>query len=280
MSGPRISRERLMEIRRNLAERDIEILSSIATNRFLTSHQIRRTFFAHHVTDAAAIRASNRVMSRLATLGLVCHLLRRIGGVRAGSGSHVWSLSEAGARMLRTTQELDGLPERLRAHEPTSTFLEHTLAVAEVCLRLSEAADRGEFTIVELHREPQCWRAYSGRDGGVVHLKPDLALVTASGEYEDHWFIEVDRDTEPPSRVIRACLKYEAYRQTAAERKRLGVFPAVVWVTPDSKRAASLEGHIERTPGLSRGLYAVVPLDDLVPLVGAGIGSREISRES
>ncbi|MBS3957476.1 MAG: replication-relaxation family protein [Clostridiales bacterium] len=275
MSRPRVSRGRLQAIRSQLSERDMGVIEEVAKNRFLTSHQVRRHHFADHATDTAAIRATNRSLARLADLGLVLHLDRRVGGVRAGSGSHVWTLTEAGARLLRTAHETDGFPARYRAHEPTTSFLEHTLAVAEVCLRLSEADRGGNFSIVELLREPDCWRAYSGRHGGVVHLKPDLSLVTMCGQYEDHWFLEIDRSTEPPSRVVRACLRYEAYRETGAERKRIGVFPAVVWITPDAKRTNTLRSHITRTPGLSRDLYAVVQIDDLPSLIKAGIGPQE-----
>jgi len=275
MSGERISRGQLESIRSQLSERDTAVLEAVVVNRFLTSHQIRRSHFADHATDAAAIRSTNRALARLADLGLIAHLQRRVGGVRAGSGSHVWTLTEAGARLLRIAAGVEGLPARFRAHEPTTSFLEHTLAVAEVCLRLSEAARGGEFCVIELLREPECWRAYSGRHGGVIHLKPDLSLVTECGDYEDHWFLEIDRSTEPPSRVIRKCLAYEAYRQTRAEQKRVGVFPAVVWITPDGKRAATLASHIAKTPDLTRAHYAVVQIDDLPSLVGAGIGSQE-----
>jgi hypothetical protein len=253
----------------------MNVLEEVANNRFLTSHQIRRLHFADHATNAAAIRSTNRALARLSELGLITHLERRVGGVRAGSGSHVWTLTEAGARLLNLANVMDGLPARFRAHEPTVTFLEHALAVTEVGVRLSEADRGGDFSIVELRREPDCWRAYSGRHGGVVQLKPDLSLVTASGEYEDHWFLEIDRNTEPPSRVIRACLKYEAYRETGAEQKRVGIFPAVVWITPDAKRATNLQNHIAKAPGLSHGSYAVVEIDRLAALIMAGIGSQE-----
>jgi hypothetical protein len=275
MSRPRISRGRLIKIRDNLCGRDFEILESVARNRFLTSHQIRRLHFTHHASADAAVHATNRALARLSRVGLMEHLNRRVGGVRAGSGSHVWNLTEGGARLLRTTGHFDALPERFRRHEPGVTFLEHTLAVAEVGLRLTEAERAGEFTIVELQRDPDCWRAYSGRHGGVVNLRPDLALVTTSGDYEDHWFLEVDRDTEAPSRVIRTCRSYEAYRQTGAERKHIGISPAVVWITPDKKRAATLRSHIVRDGGLSRAHFAVVSLDDLPSLIKAGIGSQE-----
>lgn len=280
MSGPRISRGQLEVLRSRLSERDLEILASLAANRFLTSKQMRRTHFADHATDTAAIRCSNRALARLAALELICHLDRRVGGVRAGSASNVWSLTEIGGRLLHLNGAFDELPKRLRAHEPTANFLEHTLAIAEVCLRLTEAVRGGDFTILELQREPDCWRAYSGVDGGVATLKPDLALVTACGDFEDHWFVEVDRDTEPPSRIVRACQRYEAYRATSSEQRRLGVFPAVIWVVPHPKRAAALKTHLSKTPGLSRSLFEVVALDDLPSLVKVGFGSRENDHEA
>jgi hypothetical protein len=275
MSGERISRGRLAEIRGSLCERDNAVLESVARNRFLTSHQIRRLHFTDHSSSEAAVRATNRCLVRLSRYGIIDHLGRRIGGVRAGSGSHVWTLTEAGARLLQSIGEFEGLPERFRAREPGATFLEHALAVAEVCLRLTEADQGGSFSVVKLLREPECWRAYSVRHGGVAHLKPDLSLVTACDDYEDHWFLEVDRDTEPPSRVVRACRAYEAYRETGAEEKQVGVFPAVVWVTPDAKRATTLQSHIASAAGLSQDLYAVVQVDDLPSLIRTGIGNQE-----
>jgi hypothetical protein len=280
MSRPRISRGRLEELCTKLSERDLDILTSLATSRFLTSNQMRRMHFADHATNTAAIRSSNRTLARLAALELVCHLDRRVGGVRAGSASNVWSLSEIGGRLLHHSAGFDQLPKRLRTHEPTTTFLEHTLAVAEVCVRLAEAARGGDFAILELQREPDCWRAYSGPEGGVATLKPDLSLVTACGDFEDHWFLEIDRDTEPPSRIVRACMRYEAYRQTSTEQKRLGVFPAVLWIVPHPKRAVVLKTRLSTTPGLSRSLFEVVAIDELPSLVRAGFGSREIDHES
>lgn len=280
MSRPRVSRGRLGEIWSGLSERDVSVLESVAANRYLTSRQIRRMHFSDHATEAALIRASNRALARLAELGLMEHLRRCIGGVRAGSGSHVWSLTEAGARLLTTFDGFGTLPARLRSHEPTITFLEHTLAVAEACLTLSEAAQHGRFDILDLQREPDCWRAYSAPHGGVAQLKPDLALVTASGEYEDHWFLEIDRDTEPPARVVRACLRYEEYRRSGAEQRAIEVFPAVVWVVPDPKRAATLKRHMNSEPRLSRTVFTVVTIEELQSVIATGIGAQERGDES
>lgn len=106
----------------------------------------------------------------------------------------------------------------------------------------------------------------------MLYLKPDLAVVTASGRNEDHWFFEVDRDTEPPSRVVRTCSRYEVYRYSGEEQSRNGEFPAVVWVVPGSKRATTLRSHIAASKGLSHGFYEVVPIVDLLSLIKTGIG--------
>lgn len=270
MIGTRISRAQLESIKARLSARDLAILEAVAANRLMTSRQIRRLHFWDHASDVAAIRSTNRTLARLAELKLITHLDRRIGGVRAGSNANVWSLTEPGARLLRSIDEAD-MPFRFRPQEPTTSFMEHTLAVAEVTVRLSEAARGGDFSLLALDREPACWRAHSGTHGGVARLKPDLYAITASGKYEDHWFFEVDRSTEPPSRVIRTCLKYETYRSTGMEQNATGVFPAVVWITPNEKRASTLRTHLASAQGLTPGLYAVVVPDDLTSLIKAGI---------
>ena len=69
-----------------------------------------------------------------------------------------------------------------------------------------------------------------------MRLKPDLAVVTATAKFEDHWFFEVDLASEPPSRIIRTCLNYQEYRRSGVEQRRLGLFPAVVWIVPTGRR--------------------------------------------
>jgi len=165
---------------------------------------------------------------------------------------------------------VDGLPRRQRHREPSTTFLEHTLAVAEVSLRLREIANRGEVTLLDVQHEPACWRPYSGPGGGTVRLKPDLAVVTATEKFEDHWFFEVDLATEPPSRVLRACLNYQAYRQSGVEQRRLGLFPAVVWIVPTGRRKEILERRLGQHKALSARLFSVITLDELETLIQRG----------
>jgi len=272
VSGQRVSRRELERIRANLTERDTQIVASVAMHRLLSTRQICRLHFGDKPTETAALRSANRTLAKLRDLRLLVALDRRIGGVRAGSGAYVWSLGQVGARLLQRADDVEGLPRRQRKFEPSSTFLEHTLAVAEVSLRLTEAAQRGHVALLDVQYEPACWRAYIGPGGGIARLKPDLAIVTATGEFEDHWFFEVDLATEPPSRVIRACLNYQEYRRSGVEQRRLGLFPAVVWIVPTLRRKETIESRLRRYDGISPGLFTVITLDQLEALIQGGSG--------
>lgn len=275
MSRPRIGHKQLAQLRTDLSDRDIEILTSLAENRFLTSNQVRRLHFADRPTEQAAMRSTNRALAKLDKFDLVDSMERRIGGSCAGSGASVWSLAPAGGRLLMAEGLLQERAKWLRERDPSRNLLAHSLAIAEVCLALSEAERRCELTVLELRREPESWRAYSRSGGGVARLKPDLSAVTASGEFEDHWFLEVDLATEQPHRVISACLNYEAYRRSGAEQKRLGLFPGVVWIVPSLRRKTVLTERLTSDSRLTTGLFAVILLEELIPLMKAGIEQQE-----
>jgi hypothetical protein len=115
--------------------------------------------------------------------------------------------------------------------------------------------------------EPENWRVYSGVGGVLTRLKPDLFVVLASGEYEDHWFLEVDLSTESPAVVIRKCRQYIAYRNTGHEQHNFGVFPFVVWLVPDTKRQESLRRHINSELSGEANWFSVVTMDELESLI-------------
>lgn len=224
MTGLRISRVELERTAAGLSDRDLDILAGVGNHRFLTTKQITRFYFAEKPTETAALRAANRALAKLSDARLLTALERRIGGVRAGSGSFVWAMGSLGSRLLQASHS-DDVPKRRREVEPSRTFLEHTLAVAEVHLRLREAARRDNVTVLGVQLEPDCWRPYTGAGGEVQRLKPDLAAITATEHFEDRWFIEVDMATEPPSRIIRKCIQYQQYMQTGMEQQAAGLFP-------------------------------------------------------
>jgi hypothetical protein len=107
-----------------------------------------------------------------------------------------------------------------------------------------------------------------------------LAVVTESGRYEDHWFVEVDRATEPPNRVIKKCRQYEEYRHSDREQAKHGVFPAVVWVVPNERRRDQLWGRLAIEVANDDRLFTVVTPSDLGALVVAGASEFKDSRPS
>ena len=111
-------------------------------------------------------------------------------------------------------------------------FLAHTLAVSELYVRLVEAQRLGTLELASFTTEPACWRRFPGPSGGRVTLKPDAYAVTRLGAYEDHWFIEVDRSTEPASTLMRKCEQYRRYWQTGTEQAEAGIFPRVLFLVP------------------------------------------------
>ena len=83
----RLSHKRLLELDIVLRERDKEVLLAVQRHRYLLTGQVQRLIFTDAATATAALRAASRCLKKLQSLGLVCTLTRRIGGVRAGSGS-------------------------------------------------------------------------------------------------------------------------------------------------------------------------------------------------
>lgn len=242
-----------------LGKRDQEILNSLEQFRLLNTRQIQRLHFADHRSELAAARAAARVMQRLEALGVVSSLERRIGGVRKGSASYIWQLAATGERFLRAIR---GQAQRRRFMEPGLTFVNHTLAVSEVAVGLLAASrDVEGFTVEKLVTEPQNWRSYLGPHGETRWLKPDLYVVTvhqdADGEYEEHAFLEIDLGTEHLPRIQAKCRMYAAYQATGAHQAEHGLFPAVVWLSPNPARKATLRAAVAAAKGLPGGLFRV-----------------------
>jgi len=253
-----------------LSERDLSILESLRTYRALTTALIRRLHFPHtsgdpartsteHASQPAAAVAAIRVLTRLESHRLVARMQRRIGGVRAGSSGIVWQLGSTGERLLRARH---GDTARRRYSEPSPTFLAHTLAVADLAIVLYELARDKIIELLSVEAEPECWRNFLSTHGVRAWLKPDLFAVTASGDFEQHWFIEADNATEHAPAIARKASIYRQYAATGVHQEQHGLFPAVAWVVPDAKRQDGLTAALQSDPGLRElvkaGLFHVV----------------------
>lgn len=250
---------RTSSLAEQLGDRDLAILSSLDQFRLLTTQQIQRLHFTDHASDLAAARACNRALIRLREIGVVGSLERRIGGVRRGSASYVWQLDATGERFLRTIQ---GQAHRRRFMEPGATFVNHTLAVNDLAVSLIQAArDHSDLGIEALVTEPTNWRRYLGAGGEIQWLKPDLYVVRSSrdadGDYEEHAFLEMDLGTEHMPRIQAKCRMYAAYAATGTYQTQHGLFPHVVWVSPEPNRRKALQKAIASTRALPSGVFRV-----------------------
>jgi len=276
-----------------LSERDWQVLSALAIFRLMRTDQLRRLVFARHGSKESAERTARSSLRRLCVqIGAICHLERRIGGVRAGSAGFVWHLTSVGRRLLAssfastTIMDKSGAsgsrePPRVATTEPSLRLVDHTLAVTEVAVRLREAERVRQLEILALLPEPECWREYLGQGGQRLALKPDLWAVTVpldqagSCTIEDHWFIEVDRGTESLATIRRKGAAYVAYWRAGTEQAKHGVFPRVLWLTPDVARANAITSALadrqptrrSGSPTVPAGLHWAAAMSDAVKVV-------------
>ncbi len=251
-----MTRSSLDALRDRLTDRDYGLLRDVEKYRLLTTRQIQRLHFDHaHPTPVASARACNRTLARLRDLGILRALQRRIGGARSGSAGFVWYLGPAGERVLQTISPRAERRGRRNYREPSRHFTEHTLAIAELAVQTIEAGRHGDIEVLKLQAEPASWQQSLSRFGTMQVLKPDLLVVTASGDYEHHWFIEADLDSEHLPVIVRQCAAYEAFRATGRYQAAHGLFPAVLWVTPAPARAAAIRAAVAATAGLDPALF-------------------------
>ena len=267
-----VGRRQLALVATRLGTRDWHVLNDLARFRLLHAGQIRRLRFAGHANRIAAARACTSALRRLSGFGLIRHLERRIGGVRAGSDSLVWHLAPAGVRLLTTYQNNGEVVAGLIEREPSLRTVQHTLTVTEVTVRLREVERTGQIEIAALQAEPACWREHLTIAGTRTFLKPDLFAITATAgsAFEELWFIEVDLGTESAATIARKAIAYDRYRQTGREQAARGAFPLVAWLTPGEARAEVITSAIygSARDGPNR-LHRAMTLDQFIGVVCA-----------
>lgn len=257
-----LTRTGLEQLSTQLSERDLAVIRSVKQHRFLMTRHIEELHFSDHSTGEAGARVCRRVLTRLTRDRLLTRLRRRVGGVRAGSASYVYALGPIGSRLVDT--------KRRRGTEPSPLFLDHTLAIADAHIELLRAHRQARLELLGVEIEPACWRRFIGAHGSSEAIKPDLFAATAVGAFEDCWFIEIDRGTQSPAAITRKCQSYASYWSTGFEQERRGVFPLVLWVTPDEARAERLVNVISGTRNLKRDLFRVTTAAQLIEVVAGG----------
>jgi hypothetical protein len=251
--------------RRHLSERELAVVASLNRYRYMSARQIEKLHFFNHASPLTGARTCRRVLERLTRASVLWRLERRIGGVRAGSASFIYALGPLGHRVVTDT---DGA--RVRRREPSAEFLDHTLAIAELAVDLHCLTRSGNLDLLDIEPEPTCWRRFTVGLEGVQVLKPDLSVSLRASDYEYHWFVEIDLSTHSAAAVVRKCRLYDRYWATGIEQDRSGLFPRVLFVAPNARRAGLLERTIDSAHHLNAKLFAVTtPADAMAYLTGA-----------
>ena len=265
----RRSKNEIRLLARKLDTREMKILEHLHKVKFATSDQLRRVFFTENKNDTAGLRACNRATKRMKEVGVIDHLDQQVGGKRGGSSGKIWTFSGTGYNLLKleNTKLKVG---RKRLYEPTSIlFLEHMLAINEIYTKLLELNQQKKIELLEAQHEPRCWRTFSER-GISFYVKPDLfaSLVPArEREFETVYFLEIDRATEAPSKVIKKCKQYITYYNSGIEQRQNGVFPFVVWITPNRKRCEQLIRYIHENLPKAEMLFRVITAEEFNLLI-------------
>jgi len=259
MSGRYVTKAVARDLDSRLTKRDLAVTRSVCELRFVSGAQLARMHFA-----GSDPRASRRTLLRLTRLDVLERLERRVGGVRAGSAGFVYRLGLAGQRLAL---ERGWIPDRRRRRSrvPGTLFLSHALEVSELHTRLVEADRLGRIELLERSAEPACWRRYGGVGASI--LKPDSFLRLGAGEYEFVYFIEVDMGTEGSRALNRQLRAYIAYYDGGHEQAEHGVFPKVLWLTPDARRVAAIEECVRELGREHRELFEVAEFGDALEVV-------------
>ena len=254
-----LTTKRLLELDVRLTDRDREITKTVAKLRLVSGTQLERLFFAHGGMPPSRARLTRGALARLTEMGLLTKLARTVGGARGGSGAYVFEIGAAGERLLAYWRG-EGLARTRPAHEPGQRFVAHTLAIAEMYVRLVEAERDQRIEVLAFETEPAAWRRYVGIGSREIVLKPDAFVRIGNGDYEDSWFLEVDLATESSVVLRRQCQAYLSYLQIGREQHDHGVFPRVLWTVPNRARGELLQRVIESLPGEAARLF-VITLD-------------------
>ena len=232
MTPSRISSVRLRSLMEELTPRYTTPLPHLARARLLSGAQLDRLLVDPELSPDTVGRVRRRIMTRLAGAGLVAMLGRRVGGVRAGSAGHIYTLTTAGHRFLAL---LNGGPEPARKQPsptPGDLFLTHTLAVSGIYVDLIEHSRGGAFDVHTFTTEPHCWHPI----GNGATLRPDAYTILRAGERGQCWWLEIDNGTEIVPR-LRAKIRVYRDHVNGGGVGPDGVPPRLLFTAPDQARA-------------------------------------------
>lgn len=257
----RLSARQLATIEARLTDRDHAALQTLSRFGVMSGGQLRELLWAE-VSASARARVARRGLARLTALDVLQPLARRVGGERAGSTSTIFAVGRAGQYLLKSGRRVRA------AYTPGARYLAHRLAVAQLYVDLTAASrEAGEVELLSFEPEPECWRPYMAGFGTRQILKPDACLRLACGDYEFAWFIEADMATEALTTITAKAARYHDYFQTGTEQAQRGIFPRILWITPDTRRAEAIRETLTGLPADAHRLFAVATTTETLTLL-------------
>jgi hypothetical protein len=262
----RVSAPRLVALAEGMPLRDQQIVETVARLTLVSGGQLINLFF-HDVGNASTgARRARRVLGRLVEQRALDRLEhRRQGGVGGGSSAWVYALGPVGQRLLAYWAG-EGLPRSRGAYEPGATWAAHTLAVSELYVRLRQAERAAQVELLAFDAEPTCWRRFVRLGGAAGMLKPDAYIRLGIGEFEDSFFAEIDLSSDRRGQLTRQHHAYREYFRAGVEQAK-GVFPSVLWIVPDARRAALLSDIHQGLPEQARRLFSVTTSDQALAVL-------------
>ena len=246
-----ITAKRLAAIRSDLKPVQMAILQDVARLNVASGRQLRRL---HYPATSNGRRMARLDLLVLINLRVLARLNRRIGGERSGSEGFVYALDVAGQRLTTT-----GSSGNRHPWTPGSHHLQHALAVSELYVRLREATSNGAVHLEQFDAEPHSWRFYRGPGGASSVLKPDAYAVTGSADYDDSWFIEMDRSTEPMTvDHLPRLAATSAIGSQGANRAERASFQPCFGSCPDDSRQSAMTITLAKLPPEYWHLFRVI----------------------
>lgn len=247
----------------SLSDRDRSILVDVARLRVLTGDHLTRLHF-HDLAPDSRDRTRRRVMAWLVEHRLVATLGRTVGGPRAGSAAHTYALGVAGQHALPLLGAMDAEADRIIGRPrtpwtPGQMFLAHTLAISTLYCMLRERERVGELTLAQFTAEPASWHP----DGKGGFIKPDAYVRVQHGDFEDVWWVEVDRATESIPTIKKKLITYLDFARAGGVGPD-GIMPRVLITVPHGSRLAAVRDLVARLPSPATELIATVLHDRAV----------------
>lgn len=238
-AGSYITASSLAELHDAMSAEEWAVMHDVDTMRLASALDLQTL---HGLRAELHVRSFRRLLQGLHERQVLFRLERTVGGRRAGSSGFVYGIGIAGQRLLHSST---GEPVR-RPWTPRPSWLRHALATSHLYVVLKTAEAERRLVVERFESEPACWRQFAFPGGGTSELKPDAFAQLGVGDFIDSFFVETDLATESPATIARKLDQYTAYWQSGREQEASGVFPFVLWLVTDKRRAAVIQSVIDR----------------------------------